>query len=118
MADVLAVPIHQLDQPRHANTVGTALLGFERLGLIGVDDVLRIPKVNAVFEPDPAHTHRYDELSERFEQAFKSTRPLFRNLNKPDGVKPPDGVRPRPAGDRTTPPDRSRIGSDPGRPPM
>ena len=83
MADVLAVPIHQLDQPRHANTVGTALLGFERLGLIGVDDVLRIPHVNAVFEPDSANTARYDELSDRFAHAFKATRPLFRALNRP-----------------------------------
>lgn len=83
MADVLSVPIHQLDQPRHANTVGTALLGFERLGLIGVDDVLRIPTVTSVFEPDPAHTQRYDELSDRFAEAFKATRPLFRALNTP-----------------------------------
>ncbi len=83
MADVLGVPIHQLDQPRHANTVGTALLGFERLGLIGVDDVLRIPKVNAVLEPNPANVVRYDELSEHFGQAFKATRPLFRALNRP-----------------------------------
>ncbi len=83
MADVLTVPIHQLDQPRHANTVGTALLGFERLGMIGVDDVVRIPTVSAVFEPDPSNTGRYDELSERFAQAFKATRPLFRALNRP-----------------------------------
>jgi xylulokinase len=83
MADVLAVPVHQMDQPRHANTVGTALLGFERLGLIGVDDVLRIPTVNTVFEPDTAHVARYDELSDRFDQAFKVTRPLFRALNEP-----------------------------------
>lgn len=83
MADVLAVPIHQLDQPRHANTVGTALLGFERLGLIGIDDVLQIPKVNAVFEPNAANVARYDELSDRFGQAFKATRSLFRSLNRP-----------------------------------
>ena len=83
MADVLAVPIHQLDQPRHANTVGTALLGFERLGLIGIDDVLRIPHVNAVFEPNSANAARYDELSDRFAAAFKATRPLFRALNRP-----------------------------------
>ncbi len=83
MADVLGVPIHQLGQPRHANTVGTALLGFERLGLIGVDDVLRIPDVRSVFEPDATNTARYDELSDRFAQAFKATRPLFRALNRP-----------------------------------
>lgn len=83
MADVLAVPVHQLDQPRHANTIGTALLGFERLGLIGVDEVLEIPHVSAVFESDPGNAARYDELSDRFAQAFKATRPLFRSLNRP-----------------------------------
>jgi len=82
MADVLAVPVHRLDQPRHANTVGAALLGFERLGLIGIDDVLRIPTASSVFEPDGANTARYDELSAGFEQAFKATRPLFRTLNR------------------------------------
>jgi xylulokinase len=86
MADVLGVPIHQLDQPRHANTVGTALLGFERLGLIGIDDVLSIPGEGSVFEPDPGHAARYVELSVRFEQAFKATRSVFRNLNRPTSI--------------------------------
>ena len=83
MADVLSVPIHQLDEPRHANTIGTALLGFERLGLIGIDDVLQIPSVNSVVEPDPTNAARYDEFSGLFEQAFRATRPLFRDLNRP-----------------------------------
>ena len=88
MADVLGVPIHALDQPRHANTVGTALLGFERLGLIGIDDVLSIPGEGSVFEPDTANAARYDELSARFEQGFKAVRPLSRRLNRPTPTDP------------------------------
>jgi xylulokinase len=84
MADVLAVPVHQLDAPRHANSLGTGLLGFERLGVIGLDDVVSIPQVRSVFEPDATLGARYDELSERFDQAFDRTRPLFRALNRPD----------------------------------
>jgi xylulokinase len=82
MADVLGVVVHQLDEPRHANSLGTGLLAFERLGIITLDDVLRIPKVRAVFEPNPANRQLYDERSELFEQAFKQTRPLFRSLNR------------------------------------
>lgn len=83
MADVLAVPVHQLDEPRHANTLGTGLFGLERLGVIGTEDVLRIPGVRAVFEPDASQIGRYDELSARFDDVFKRTRPLFRKLNRP-----------------------------------
>jgi len=83
MADVLAVPVHQLDEPRHANTLGTGLFGLERLGVIGTEDVLRIPGVRAVFEPDAAQIGRYDELSARFDDVFKRTRPLFHKLNRP-----------------------------------
>ena len=92
MADVLAVPIHQLDQPRHANTVGTALLGFERLGLIGVDDVLRIPKVKARFEPNPVHVARYDELSDHF---TRPSRPPAR-CSVPRQPTPPEVISTRP----------------------
>lgn len=82
MADVLGVPIHQLHEPRHANTLGTALLGLERLGTIGHDDVVQIPRVRAVFEPDAARIGRYDELAANFDEAFRRTRPLFRKLNR------------------------------------
>ena len=54
MADVIGVPVHQLDGPRHANCLGTGLFGLERLGVIGIDDVVRIPRRRAVFDPEPA----------------------------------------------------------------
>ena len=83
MADVLGVPVHQLDQPRHANTIGTGLLGFERLGLIGVDEVQRIARTRGVFEPDARVAARYDELSACFRDAFSRVRPVCRQLNRP-----------------------------------
>ncbi len=82
MADVLDVPVHQLANPRHANSLGTGLFGLERLGVIGIDDLVRIPQVRDVFEPDPEVTGLYNELSERFGEAFKRTRPLFAKLNR------------------------------------
>ncbi|HEY5662523.1 MAG TPA: FGGY family carbohydrate kinase [Ilumatobacter sp.] len=93
LADVLGVPVHQLAQPRHANAIGTALLGFERLGMLTVDEVLQIPETRTVFEPDPGRAARYDELAARFAQAFERTRPLFGSLNSPpsgaDRSEPP-----------------------------
>jgi len=85
MADVLGVPIRQLADPRHANSLGTGLLALERMGLVGAADVLGIPKVRAVHEPDPALAALYRERAERFEQAFKQNRPLFRALNRSRG---------------------------------
>ncbi len=83
MADVLGLPIHRLADPRHANSLGTGLLALERLGVIGADDVLRIPRVSDVFQPDPANRALYRERGERFREAFAKNRPILRGINRP-----------------------------------
>lgn len=82
MADVLDRPIHRLADPRHANSLGTGLLGFERLLVIDPDEVLRLPQIAAVFEPNPAHRAMYDERGERFREAFAANRSIMRELNR------------------------------------
>jgi xylulokinase len=89
-ADVLRRPVHQLADPRHANTLGTALLAFERTGVIGRDEMRRIPRVNGVFEPNGDHAALYDDLAERFRDTFARTRPLFRRA-APAGRQDPGG---------------------------
>lgn len=83
MADVLELPVHRLADPRHANSLGTGLLALERLGVIGADDVLRIPRVSDVFEPNTANQALYRDRAERLRQVFKKNRPILRGINDP-----------------------------------
>ncbi len=80
MADVLGTPIHQLAEPGFANSLGTAMFAFERLGTIDRAE-LAVP-VGKVYEPDPSAATRYDDIAGVFVDAFKRTKPLFRRLNR------------------------------------
>ena len=88
MADVLRVPVRQLDEPSHANSLGAGLFGLVHLGLVDVDDVAGIPRVRGVYEPDPDLEELYGERAEAFAEAFRRTRPLFHRLNRRPGTPP------------------------------
>ena len=83
MADVLGAPIHQLAEPGFANSLGTAMFAFERLGTIDRDALATAVPVARIHDPDPAAAARYDEIAEVFVRAFKRTKPLVRRLNRP-----------------------------------
>ena len=83
MADVLDKPVHQLADAGFANSLGTAMFAFERIGEIDATDVSKRVEVNHVYEPDPATRARYDDLAGIFADAFKRTRPILHRLNKP-----------------------------------
>jgi xylulokinase len=82
MADVLEVPVHQMEDPQYATCVGAGLLAFQRLGLLGFDDFARLVPVRRVYDPNPAHRSLYQDRSAQFVNAFKRTRPIFRALNQ------------------------------------
>lgn len=94
MADVLGVPVHQLDQPSQANSLGAGLFALERLDIIGIDEVASIPAVRAVFEPDPGHAGLYEDRAGHLSEAFAKNRALFRSLNQ----RPRAAGRDRPTG--------------------
>ncbi len=81
LADVLDLPIHQLADCRYANCLGGALLAFERLGMLSLDDFEGLVRVKQVFEPAPAHRARYDELFQQFVAAYRANRPICHALN-------------------------------------
>ena len=81
LADVLDAPVRQAQDPDFVVARGAALLGFQRLGMLGFDDIAQRVPVRRTFEPCPANRALYARLAERFEQAFHRTRPLFRALN-------------------------------------
>jgi len=80
MADVLGKPVHQLADAGFANSIGTAVFGFDRLGIAAASEVSDHLKVNAMYEPDPALRARYEDLAGTFTDAFKRTRPVIHRL--------------------------------------
>jgi xylulokinase len=82
IADVLDKPVHQMADAGFANSIGTAVFGFDRLGITGASDVIDRLRIHGVYEPATANRTRYDELAATFADAFKRTRPLSHRLGK------------------------------------
>ncbi len=80
-ADVLQRPVEQLREPEYVVSRGLALLGFHRLGEIGVDDIERCVPAAAVYEPRREAAERYDEMFTQFVRAFRKNRDVFHALN-------------------------------------
>lgn len=80
LADVLARPVHRMADGGFANSLGTAIFGFDHLGIASADDLADGLPVADVSEPDPAHRSRYDDLHGAFEDAYRRTRPLMHRL--------------------------------------
>ena len=82
MADVLGKPIHQMADAGYANSIGTAVFGFDRLGIVGASELSYRLRIKDVYEPDPKKRARYDDLAGIFATSFKRTRPLTHRLAK------------------------------------
>ena len=80
LADVLAAPVRQLDRPGHANCIGAGLFAFAQLGELDTSAIGDRVPVRHTYTPSPSTGPVYDELSARFRQAFKQTKPLFHDL--------------------------------------
>jgi len=82
-ADILGVPVHQLEDPRNANVRGAAFLAFDRLGHCRLEDVPAKVKVRKVYEPDEKNRKVYDKLYGQFRAAYKACKPICKVLNRP-----------------------------------
>ena len=82
-ADILGLPIHQLEDPRNANVRGAAFLAFDRLGYCPLDDVPQKVKIARVYEPREETRPLYDKMYRQFRAAYKSNKPIFTALNRP-----------------------------------
>jgi xylulokinase len=87
MADALDAPVRQVANPHYFVATGAALLAFQRLGLLGFEDIASRVAVRREYQPDPAHRALYDDLAAQFVRAFERTRPLFRALNDEDAPR-------------------------------
>jgi xylulokinase len=80
-ADVLGVPVHQMENPTHSTLLGTALLTFSILGNISYKDIPGLVKTRKVFEPDPKKRNIYDRIFKQYRELFRRNRPVFEALN-------------------------------------
>jgi xylulokinase len=77
LADVCNRPVRQLAEPRLVNCRGAAMLAFQRLGLLDLDDLEDRLVVRRRYEPRPEHRDLYDEQVARFVLAHERLGPLF-----------------------------------------
>lgn len=80
-ADVLGVPIHQVDDPINTTVRGTALLALVSLGYRSVAEIPELIKIKQVFEPDGANRPMYDRMYTQYRKLFKKNKKIFTALN-------------------------------------
>ena len=80
-ADVLGVPIHQVDDPVNSTVRGTALLAFITLGHRTIEEIPGLVKIKQVFEPDPSNRQVYDKMYNQYRALFKQNKAVYTALN-------------------------------------
>ena len=80
-ADILGVPIYQVDDPVNTTVRGTALLALVSLGHRSLDEIPDIIKIKRVFEPDATNQPMYDRLYTQYRNLFRQNKKIFAALN-------------------------------------
>ena len=80
-ADVLGVPILQVDDPINTTLLGTAFLAFTVLGYRALVDIPKLVKIKRVYQPDESNRAVYDHLYTQYRELFKRNRKIFKSLN-------------------------------------
>jgi xylulokinase len=80
-ADVLGVPIHQVDDPINTTVRGTAFLALVSLGYRSIDEIPELVKIKRVFEPDESNRDVYDRMYAQYRELFKRNKKVFAALN-------------------------------------
>ena len=83
LADVTGVPVEVMEAPQYTNCRGGAMLAYQRLGRLGLDELAGWVRASDTREPDPATRARYDELAEQYVKVHEALTPIFRQLNAP-----------------------------------
>ena len=81
-ADVLNVPIHQVEDPVNTTVRGCALMALVALGKLKAKDIPEIIRTHRVYTPDPANRAVYDNIYTQYRRLFKKNRRIFRSLNQ------------------------------------
>ena len=80
-ADILGLPVHQVEDPVNTTVRGTALLVLRALGYCSLEDIHGLVKIKKVFEPDGSKQEIYDRMYTQYRELFKRNMPVFAALN-------------------------------------
>jgi xylulokinase len=80
-ADVLGVPIQQMEDPGNTTVRGAALLALITLGFRSVEEIPGLIRYKRVFEPDKTNRELYDRMYTQYRELFKRNKRIFRELN-------------------------------------
>jgi len=83
MADVIGIPMYQLENPSNNTLLGIAFLAFNRMGMMSLDEIPDKIRIKRVFEPNPINKEVYDHMYSQFRKCTKQLKPVFHTLNKP-----------------------------------
>ena len=87
-ADILGIPVRQVNSPIQTNAVGAAFIGSVGIGALSYDDIPGLTNIRHTYLPDSGRKAVYDELFETFKLAYRRLAPLYRRLNLPRKVQP------------------------------
>jgi xylulokinase len=80
-SDVLNRPVHRVAEPLLANVRGAALFAGLVLGEVQLDQIARLARIDATFEPQPANRAVYDELYREYPGLYHRQRKMYARLN-------------------------------------
>ncbi len=82
MADVLNRTIHQVENPRQANTRGAALLAAVALGFLQAADIGQLVPISRTYRPTPQNRQIYDRVFSVYLQLYKQSKRIQDRLNR------------------------------------
>ncbi len=82
LADVLDVPVRQIQDPILANARGAAFIAAASLGEITFDDVPHLVQVKHTAAPNPQNRALYDDAFANFQMIYRRMSPLYKRLNR------------------------------------
>ncbi len=80
-ADVLGIPVEQVEDPREAQLRGVALWARVCLGELRLEEAGAMVRVRRRFEPTPAHRAAYDSGYGEFRRLYGTLKGLYHRLN-------------------------------------
>jgi xylulokinase len=80
-ADVLGVPIHQVDDPVNTTVRGVAFLALVTLGYRTLEELPGLVKIKRVFEADESNRKIYDKMYTQYRELFRRNQKIFAALN-------------------------------------
>lgn len=86
-ADILGIPVRQVNSPIQANAVGAAFIGSVGIGALSFSDIPGLTRFRHTYLPDSGRKAVYDELFETFKLAYRRLAPLYRRINSPRKVQ-------------------------------